>query len=470
MPTRSTKQSQLEDRIFERLNRRNWPIVVSVIYVILGLIYYFRWGSVVGHVPSDWRSPQDLWETLSASSSLAAGDSHASAHWVSEGFGGRMVLLVPLALFRNSFGTTLVLVKDHGHLVAHPLVFSYSGVPLVNSARLIVRAKEYAIHPHVFLLLATYALILTCTVLFSCDALAERLGVSKPRRAFLCFAEAALLWNITVLWGHPEDAVALALALYALTFALDERYSPAGWLFGLAVAVQPLVLVMFPILLVMAGKSRALGLVIRSIIPAALITVPFLVVDFHQALHALATQPINSDIPATHQTPWTFLAPKLGGHGATATVGTGPLRFVGLALAVGLGWWTLRWRNRPEMIVWAVALAFALRTFTESVLTSYYSWPALAVGLVVAARRSTRRFGIAMAIALVTTLTAQWHWGVYPWWLMEVAGVSGLLLVAAQPEPVGPSELRAKDPSTPSSKPGRTSSAKSKRKKRSRTL
>ena len=38
------------------------------------------------------------------------------------------------------------------------------------------------------------------------------------------------------------------------------------------------------------------------------------------------------------------------------------------------------------MIAWAVALVLALRLYMETVMTSYYVWPALAVGLVVAAR------------------------------------------------------------------------------------
>jgi hypothetical protein len=182
----------------------------------------------------------------------------------------------------------------------------------------------------------------------------------------------------------------------------------------------------------------------------------------------MANQPINSDIPSTHQTPWTFLAPKLGGHGATATVGTGPLRILGIGLAVGLGWWAVRWRERPEMLVWAVALALALRIYTESVLTSYYMWPALAVALVIASRASTRRFGVAIGVVIATTVVAQWHLDVYPWWLLQVAGISGVLILAWSPEPVEQVESVAKPVRTRTRPaPAQKQSGQSKKKRKS---
>jgi hypothetical protein len=107
-------------------------------------------------------------------------------------------------------------------------------------------------------------LILACIALFAGDALAERLGMARGPRGVLSLAEAVLLWNVAVLWGHPEDAVAVALGVYAIVFAIDGRFTGAGWLFGIALAVQPLVVVVFPVLLVMSGKKRALGLAVRS--------------------------------------------------------------------------------------------------------------------------------------------------------------------------------------------------------------
>ena len=51
---------------------------------------------------------------------------------------------------------------------------------------------------------------------------------------------------MNVFFGHPEDAVAVAFAVYAFVFALNGRFADAGWLFGVALMFQPLVLLMCP--------------------------------------------------------------------------------------------------------------------------------------------------------------------------------------------------------------------------------
>jgi len=270
-----------------------------------------------------------------------------------------------------------------------------------------------------------------CVILFACDAVAERLGIIVWRRALLSVVEGVLLWNVVVLWGHPEDAVAVALALYGVLSAFDGRWAKVGWLLGAAFAVQALVVVVFPLLLFLGGRRRVPGLVVRGVVPAAVVTLPPLVADVHRTVHAIVTQPMLPFF--NHQTPWTFLAPKLGGVGPAAMVGSGPMRVVALALAVGLGWWARRWPEKPEMIVWTVAVALALRCYTESVMTSYYVWPALAVGVVIAARRSAWCFGLAVVAAVMTTVTAQWNVGEYTWWATDVVGLTVVLAAAAGP-------------------------------------
>jgi hypothetical protein len=115
------------------------------------------------------------------------------------------------------------------------------------------------------------------------------------------------------------------------------------------------------------------------------------------------------------------------------------LRIEVLALAAGVGAWAKRWRQRPEMIAWAVALALALRIYFEPVMDAYYAWPALAVGLVVAARGHHRRFVVSIAIAMLTTVVAQWRLGWFPWWVIDVGGTTALLVVASRPQPLATS-------------------------------
>ena len=81
--------------------------------------------------------------------------------------------------------------------------------------------------------------------------------------------------------------------------------------------------------------------------------------------------------------------------------------------------------------MWAFALALALRCYTESVMTDYYLWPALASALVVGARCSNLRATITLVAAVVTTVTAQWYYTWLPWWLLDVGGITVVLAASA---------------------------------------
>ncbi len=445
MPKAAVDNSQLSTRVVARLGRRVGPLVVSVVYVALGLAYVFRWAPVVRHVPSAWISPGDLSATYRATSALAHG--HFGSIYSNSSvltFPGILILLAPLGALSNHFDTTFVEIMKNHHPVTQPAFFvSHTTQILVAGPRISTAHIEYAIQPQWFAFLEPYVLVLSCTALFAFDALAERLQVPSLRRTMLNVTQAVLLWPVIVIFGHPEDAVAIALAEDALVFAFDDRFTWAGWLFGAAFAVQPLVVVLFPLFLVMGGRRRAPALVAQGVLPALVVTVGPVATNFHQTLHNVVNQPAYSDISGTHQTPWTFLAPRLGGRGSNETVGGGPVRLATLVLAAGLGWWARRWKDKPEMLAWAAALALALRTYTESVMTAYYVWPALAVGMVVAARGSRRRFGISIAVAVLTTIVAEWHLGVYPWWLLVAAGVTAVLMAAARPEAPVPAPVKA---------------------------
>ncbi len=403
----------------------------------LGSSTSFGGDRAIQHTPSLWVTPTDIWSSYLAASALVHGHL-ASVYSSNSGrpsFPGILVALAPLAAFSNRQHTTIIQIAQHHHLVTHPQILTNVGSALLQTEERASGTSQFVFHPQIFLFLGPYMLAMACTALFACDALAERLGVARGRRLILSGAEAVLLWNVVVFWGHPEDALAVALAVYALTFAIDGRFTGAGWLFGVALALQPLVIVLLPILLVMGGKSRALGLAVRTVIPAAAVTVGPLIADAHATLHAVVQQPTFPYNPNNHQTPWTFLAPRVGGKGQNESFGGGPLRIVTLALAASVGWYARRWREKPEMIVWAAVLALALRCYTESVMTAYYCWAPLAVGLVVAARCSRPRFGLAVALSVITTVTAQWHLNLIVWWAIDVAGITGVLVVGARPEP-----------------------------------
>ena len=193
----------------------------------------------------------------------------------------------------------------------------------------------YVAHPTAWLVLGPYEMVLGCIALFACDALAQRLGASSGRRALMCVAQGVVLWPVLVFWGHPEDPLAVALAVYALLLAFDDRWTGAGWLLGAAVATQPLVLLMIPVVMALAGRARIRGLLVRTFAPAALLLVTPLIAEFHTTWHVLVDQPNYPRVD--HTTPWTFLAPHLGGTGASYAVAGGPGRIVGVLAACAIG-------------------------------------------------------------------------------------------------------------------------------------
>jgi hypothetical protein len=420
------------DRLIGRFRLRSVPLIVSFVYVALGLLYFFRWGSLVEHVPSLWLGPGDLRLTYFASSQVAHGQFGAiynrNLDFVE--FPGMLILLAPLGALGNVFHTTLLEVTKTQSV---PVPFSlHYAIPFLNPQQFNVGGQVYVSHPQWVVAVDPYVLLLSCITLFACDALARRFQVSRQRRAVITFVEAVLLWSVTVLYGHPEDAVAIALAVYALIFALDKRFVGAGWLFGAAVAFQPLVLLMVPVLLAMAGRRSGIALGVRSVLPTAVLLSFPLIANFNVTFRELVDQPSFPNL--NHATPWTALASRLGGQGLGLTVAAGPVRVLAIPFAIGIGIWVARrrWLGSPELLAFACAVGFALRTYTESVLVAYYLVGALAIGLVVAGRSSRWRFGVASLLAITITILGQLKLAWFPWWMIQVGGLTGFLIVIAK--------------------------------------
>jgi hypothetical protein len=386
--------------VASRLRRRGWPLGVTLAFVLTGMAYSLFWAPVVRHHPY-WIDPGDIWAT------------YRDAHYVGWGYLGGI------------YGAGAGLVTFPGILLALAPVAMLTGAFSMTES-----FPKFLIHPAAWLVLGPYEMLLSCIVLFASDALAERLGVGRGRRIVLCLAEAAVLWNVSVWWGHPEDAVAVGFAIYALVFALNGRWTGAGWLFGAAMATQPLVLLMLPVMLALVGRRQVVGFVVRSLSPAVLLLVTPLISQFHATVHAVLDQPNYPGVD--HATPWTALAPVLSGKGHDLTVAAGPGRVVALILACGLGWWARRWRHQPELIVWAAAIALALRCLTESVMVGFYVWPPLALGLVVAAHAGRWRLAAGCVVACFTSVAAQWHLTWLPWWAIVATGIVAMVAVGAR--------------------------------------
>ena len=308
-------------------------------------------------------------------------------------------------------------------------------------------------HPASWLVAGPYQVFVSAVVLIAADALAERLGATQPKRFVLAVAGATALWGVTVRWGHPEDAVATGLLLYAIVALADAKPGRSAWLAGAAVAVQPLVVLALPVLLAAVAPKRWPGFLARTAAPSVVLLAIAAAANWTATVHAVTSQPNSPTID--HPTPWIYLAPHLVG----GQVAAGPARILAIVAACGCGLVAARrWRPgrlaaqshpalpgappgveprapwRPEMlqdVLWWTAIALALRSAFEPVMVAYYLWPPLAVALIAASRDWARLLPVGIVATVLTFFSqVQWH---NPWaWWVPMITLLGLALFFAR--------------------------------------
>ncbi len=359
---------------------------------------------------SAWTVPDDLWGTLLAAQRLVqlnVGGLYTQPTGLIT-FPGAAIILAPAVAVNDALGLSLA---PQGPANAQPLTWLVAG---------------------------PYTIGISSVALLAADALAERLQVSQGKRAFLAAASAVVLWNVAVEWGHPEDAVAVGLMLLAILAQSEQRLSRAAWLSGVAIAVQPLVLLALPVMLATAVEPRRLaGFLARAATPGAVV-LGAAAANWSATYRAVTRQPNWPGVD--HPTPWTPLAPHLAG----GTVAGGPGRILAIVLAClcaplaarrlrdarsGARWHTSTLRE----LLWWVALSLSLRSFFEPVMVAFYLWPALAVALL-AATRDWRPLLSTSALAVAVSIGAQSAWrSPWGWWGLMVAGLALTLFLADGP-------------------------------------
>ena len=385
--------------------RRLFPLLAAVALVAIGTFSTTLGPHLLGK--SAWGLPNDLWGTLVAANRLL--HLNLGALYTQPtglvAFPGAALILVPVVAVTDAAGLGLA-------------------VQGTNNA-----------HPGAWLLAGPYEMALSAVVLFAADSIAERMGATRPKRALLAAAGAAAVANVAVRWGHPEDAVAVALLLYGIVALSDGRPGRAGWLTGAAIAVQPLVLLALPVVLVVLEPRRLAGFLLRAAVPAAALLGAAAAANWSATFTAVTGQP---NWPAIdHTTPWTWLAPHLNG----GAVAAGPARVIAIFAAGGCAV-VAAYRRRantqlsgwgPEAfgeLLWWVAAALAARCVFESVMVSYYLWPVLAVALITASTSWSRLIPASIAAATLTLVSqASWR-GPWLWWGTMMAGLGLTLFLA----------------------------------------
>jgi len=366
------------------LGDRLWPVVVSVVFVVLAWAYMIEWAPLVRHLQY-WTIPGDIWGTYRA------------AHFVGWGYIGGIY----------TKGTGLIAYPGIA-VVLSPVAMLTSALRLPDSVNPIFLAR-----PKSWLFLGNAVLLLGITTIFAVNRLAIVLAVRSATRALLCVATAVVLWPVIVSWGHPEDCLALTFAIFALVEGRRGQWRNAGWLWGFAVAVQPLVLLMFPPALSAVARGQRIRTCVRAVLPATVLLAFPLVMDWHDTVIALTKQPNFPTVD--YPTPWIALAPRL----TPLSVAAGPGRMMAMAFAVVLGALLFRWRPRFDALIWCCAVALCARCIFESVMDPFYLGPPLVMCLVAAAARPGRwRLPLSIVFAVAVTVACTYHRGEWAYWLI----------------------------------------------------
>jgi hypothetical protein len=390
------------------LVRRVFPILATVGLIAIAMGSTTWWGPLITGARG-WPLPLDLWGTMAAAQRLVHLD-----------LGGLYTQPTGLVSFP---GAAVILVPV---------------VALMDAAGISVHVPGHDAHPAAWLVGGPYEIAISAVALFAADAIAEHLGASRPKRAVLAAASATVLWSVAVNWGHPEDAVAVGLLMYAILALSQARTARSAWLIGAGIAVQPLVLIALPIILAALAPRRLAGFLARAATPSVVLLAAAAAANWTATIHAVTNQPNWPTVD--HPTPWVYLAPRMS-HGAVAA---GPGRVLailvacGCAIVVGRRWGAARhggaWnRETLENVLWWTAVALALRSVFESVMVAYYLWPVLAVALVAAVRSWPRLVATSVAATAVTFGSqVSWH-GPWSWWTTMIAGLALILFCARLP-------------------------------------
>jgi hypothetical protein len=399
--------------------RRLLPLLGLAGVLLIGFSSTVWWGpGLIGRTA--WALPNDLWGTLIAANRLLHGNL-AGLYTQPTGlitFPGGAIILMPVIALIDVLGMSLH-VQGPGNE-----------------------------QPVTWLLAGPYETIISAIPLFAADAIAEHVGASKRKRVILAAASAIAVWNVSIRWGHPEDAVAVGLLLYAILDRANGKTTRSAWLTGAAVAVQPLVLLVIPVLLAVIEPRRIPGFLTRAAAPAVVLLTAAAVANWHATYKAIFQQPNWPTVD--HPTPWLALATKL----PSGAVAAGPVRLLAVAasLACGFAVWrqcrTARngapWDSGLLLtVLWWAALALALRSVFEPVMVSYYLWPVLAAALI-AAITSWPRLLATSLIAVTLTFVSQSSWrGEWTWWGVMVLGLAVVLACSR------PARAKERAPSPP---------------------
>jgi hypothetical protein len=224
------------------------------------------------------------------------------------------------------------------------------------------------------------------------------------------------VWMCVQTFFHPQDLLALGLALSAMASARRDRWLIAGVLIALAVLSQQFALLVAAPLFILAPAAKKIPLTGAAILTGVIVVVPLTGLTSGRALRAIALG--TGDNPSRGGTVlWETHA-----YGVTGVL---LYRVAPIAVSVLLSWWVMRRLGQRALeavpLMSLVAVSLGLRLVFEANLFTYY-FMALTVTLVLleATRGSIRRTVVAWLLALTVVICrisvlpfGTTRWGMY---------------------------------------------------------
>ncbi len=387
----------------------------GVLGIAAGLFVSMLLPLALGH--HSWWTPGDAWMSLRA------------GHYVAQGWYS--------LIYETGVHTDLY---DGGPLF--PLLLA----PAAEIGNLFHLRESYPLqrqYPGMWSVYAPYALATSAIpLMYAVRAFAVECGL-RTRLALLQFLVLALAFTpIAVIYGHYEDALALALLFLAFRDVFAGRDLRGAFFVAAAVCFKQWSLLAIPVYVVSCTPVLRRRAAIRCVLPPALFMGLFLAIDYKYASIALLHPP-------------TY---PLFGHSAlwvpanSVFLASVPTRFGAVVLAVGVAWF-VRSRRDPAVIMTALGCVLFGRFFFESVLHAYYLAPGIACLLVAAALRG-RSIVTEVTLAGALLLLFPIHPGRALWWAvfyavsaLYVAGHARFLVHSVvtpndDTRPIGPIAMR----------------------------
>ncbi|MGD0055886.1 MAG: hypothetical protein ABSC34_10690, partial [Acidimicrobiales bacterium] len=128
---------------------------------------------------------------------------------------------------------------------------------------------------------------------------------------------------------HPQDLIALGLALGGVAFVRRDRWVLAGVLLGLAIISQQFALLVFAPLLVLVPPRQFIRFVGASVLSIAVVSLPLIVFTSGRAITSVLVGTGESSASAS-------ILYQTGIYGTPMYIVS---RFLPIALAIALAWW-----------------------------------------------------------------------------------------------------------------------------------